>query len=155
MKLVDEGKLVLDRRLVEYRRPPYLGPDPALETITVRDVLRHSTGLPNWSDGPLVTIANPDQPTVIRAKNSFWLQLIMEQIAGQGTGAFMDRLLFAPAGMTGAQWAGMPGSLAPRLMVMTRPALGGLRSRTSRPENLVMRCSRLLTGGEADFDLDV
>src|SRR4051812_14072460 len=45
MNLVDEGRIALDRQLVNYLRPAYLGNDPALNRITVRDVLRHSTGL--------------------------------------------------------------------------------------------------------------
>lgn len=100
MKLVDEGKLELDRPLVDYRRPPYLGADKALETITVRDVLRHSTGLPNWADGPLVTIAEPGTAYTYSGEGFVWLQLIVEQLTGEGTGAAMDRVLFAPAGMT-------------------------------------------------------
>ena len=39
----------LDEPLVHYRRPDYLAANnPWIERITARDVLRHSTGLPNW-----------------------------------------------------------------------------------------------------------
>lgn len=101
MKLVDEGKLDLDRPLVAYRRPPYLGTDPRLEAITVRDVLRHSSGLPNWSDdGTLTTIAKPGTAYTYSGEGFVWLQLILEQLTGEGTGAAMDRLLFKPAGMS-------------------------------------------------------
>ncbi|HEY7006265.1 MAG TPA: serine hydrolase domain-containing protein [Sphingomicrobium sp.] len=99
MKLVDEGKLELDRRLVDYRRPDYLGADPRLERITVRDVLRHSTGLPNWADGPLTTIAAPGTAYTYSGEGMVWLQLIVETVTGEGAGAAMERMLLRPAGM--------------------------------------------------------
>lgn len=100
MKLVDDGILELDRPLVAYRRPPYLGADPELERITVRDVLRHSTGLPNWAEGRLVTITRPGTRYTYSGEGFVWLQLIVEKLTGEGTGRVMDRLLFRPAGMT-------------------------------------------------------
>src|ERR1700689_3940621 len=54
MKLVEEGLLDLDRPLVQYMpRPSFIASDdPNIDKITVRDVVRHSTGLPNWSSEP-------------------------------------------------------------------------------------------------------
>jgi CubicO group peptidase (beta-lactamase class C family) len=100
MKLVDEGKLALDRPLVAYRRPAYLGADPALDAITVRDVLRHTTGLPNWADGPLVTFAKPGSAYTYSGEGIVWLQLVIENVTGLGIGEVMQRHLFGPAGMT-------------------------------------------------------
>jgi CubicO group peptidase (beta-lactamase class C family) len=100
MKLIDEGKLELDRSLVDYRRPDYLGRDPRLDRITVRDVLRHSTGLPNWADGPLTTIAAPGTVYTYSGEGIVWLQLIVEKVTGEGVGAVMQRMLLMPAGMT-------------------------------------------------------
>jgi CubicO group peptidase (beta-lactamase class C family) len=100
MKLVDEQKIELDRPLVSYRRPKYLGADPRLDRITVRDVLRHSTGLPNWADGPLTTIAPPGTAYTYSGEGIVWLQLIVEKVAGQSTGAVMQDMLLGPAGMT-------------------------------------------------------
>ena len=59
MRLVDEQRLDLDRPVADYRRPDHLGDDPNLARITIRDVLRHSSGLPNWSDKKLATVAPP------------------------------------------------------------------------------------------------
>lgn len=100
MKLVDEGRIALDRPLVTYVRPPYLGADPALERITVRDALRHSSGLPNWADGPLVTIAPPGSAYTYSGEGYVWLQLVVEKVAGEGAGLVAERLLLKPAGMT-------------------------------------------------------
>jgi CubicO group peptidase (beta-lactamase class C family) len=100
MKLVDEGKIDLDRPLVHYRRPDYLGNDPRLETISVRDVLRHTTGLPNWADGTLVTIAKPGTTYTYSGEGFVWLQLILEKVTGEATGALMERKFLKPAAMT-------------------------------------------------------
>ncbi|HVU29336.1 MAG TPA: serine hydrolase domain-containing protein [Sphingomicrobium sp.] len=99
MKLVDEGRLELSRPLVGYHRPAYLGDDPALDRITVRDVLRHSTGLPNWAEGTLVTIAPPGTTYTYSGEGFVWLQLIAEKVTGEATGELMARHLFRPAGM--------------------------------------------------------
>jgi CubicO group peptidase (beta-lactamase class C family) len=100
MKLVDEGKIDLDRPLVHYRRPGYLGNDPLLERISVRDVLRHTSGLPNWADGPLVTITKPGTTYTYSGEGFVWLQLILEKVTGEATGALMERMLLKPAAMT-------------------------------------------------------
>jgi len=48
MKLVEEGKLELDKPLFEYLEYPDLGDDGRAKVITARMVLSHQTGLPNW-----------------------------------------------------------------------------------------------------------
>jgi CubicO group peptidase (beta-lactamase class C family) len=100
MRLVDEKLLELDKPLVAYRRPEYLGADPRLDRITVRDVLRHSSGLPNWSDRKLVTIASPGTRYTYSGEAIVWLQLIVEKILGVGLDTFMRARLFDPAGMS-------------------------------------------------------
>src|SRR5574343_1653503 len=52
MRLADLGRIDLDRPLVRYRRPDYLAAHEWIELITARDVLRHTTGLPNWRAKP-------------------------------------------------------------------------------------------------------
>lgn len=100
MRLVDERRLELDAPLVEYRRPDYLGDDSALNRIMVRDVLRHSSGLPNWATGPLTTIATPGSRYSYSGEAMIWLQLIVEQIMGAGLDPVMRQKLFEPAGMS-------------------------------------------------------
>jgi CubicO group peptidase (beta-lactamase class C family) len=100
MRLVDEGRLALDRPLVDYRRPDYLADDPLLARITVRDVLRHSSGLPNWASGPLATIAPPGSGYHYSGEAFVWLQLIVEQALGMSLDDAMRDRLFGPAGMS-------------------------------------------------------
>lgn len=99
MRLVDEDVLALDRPLAEYRRPDYLSDDPALARITVRDVLRHTSGLPNWATGPLATIGPPGSGYHYSGEAFVWLQLIVETLLGMGLDPAMRARLFDPAGM--------------------------------------------------------
>ena len=103
LQLVDQRKLSLDKPLVEYRRPDYLGDDPWIDRITVRDVLRHSTGLPNWRKDPahekLVPAVAPGTRIDYSGEAFVWLQLVVEAITGESLDETMHRLLFAPAGM--------------------------------------------------------
>jgi CubicO group peptidase (beta-lactamase class C family) len=108
MKLVDEGLIDLDRRLVEYRRPDYLGNDPNLDLITVRDALRHSTGLPNWhtdSKEGLKTEFKPGTRFQYSGEGFFWLQLIVEKLTGQGLDTVMRTRLFEPMGLSKSTYA--------------------------------------------------
>lgn len=100
MRLVDEKRLDLDAPLVAYRRPANLGHDPKLELITARHVLAHSTGLPNWASGPLVTSSAPGSRYTYSGEAFIWLQLVVETIMGMSLGDVMQAKLFGPAGMS-------------------------------------------------------
>ncbi|WP_449656124.1 serine hydrolase domain-containing protein [Thermomonas sp.] len=103
MQLVDQGVMELDRPLVEYRRLDYLADHPWIELITARDVLRHSTGLPNWRKSPatekLVPMVRPGTRIDYSGEAIFWLQLVVEKITGQSLDESMQAHLFGPAGM--------------------------------------------------------
>lgn len=109
LQLVDRGEFDLDRALVQYRRPDYLGTHPWLERITARDVLRHSTGLPNWRGHPareeLVPAVAPGTRIDYSGEAIFWLQLVVEAITGESLDATAQRLLFGPAGMRDSTYA--------------------------------------------------
>jgi CubicO group peptidase (beta-lactamase class C family) len=103
LQLVDQGLIDLDRPLVRYRRPDYLADHPWIELITTRDVLRHSTGLPNWRKSPatekLVPMVKPGTRIDYSGEALFWLQLVVETITGQSLDESMQAHLFGPAGM--------------------------------------------------------
>ena len=103
LQLVDRGLIDLDRPLVQYRRPDYLADHPWIELITARDVLRHSTGLPNWRKSPaterLVPMVKPGTRIDYSGEAIFWLQLVVETITGQSLDQSMQAHLFGPAGM--------------------------------------------------------
>ena len=103
LQLVDLGLIDLDRPLVHYRRVDYLAEHPWVELITARDVLRHSTGLPNWRKSPatekLVPMVKPGTRIDYSGEAIFWLQLAVETITGQSLDDSMQQHLFGPAGM--------------------------------------------------------
>lgn len=100
MRLADEKRLDLDKPLARYRRPANLGIDPNLELITARQVLAHSTGLPNWASEPLVTSSAPGSRYTYSGEAFIWLQLVVETIMGMSLGSVMQAKLFGPAGMS-------------------------------------------------------
>ncbi|HEY0928662.1 MAG TPA: serine hydrolase domain-containing protein [Gemmatimonas sp.] len=103
LQLVQAGTLSLDRPLVEYHRPAYLPNDARIDRITVRHVLSHTSGLPNWGDDGKPDTLKPafDPGTRFRysGEGIFWLQLVVERITRQGLDAFVRTTLFDPAGM--------------------------------------------------------
>ena len=117
LQLVDQGKLELDKPLAGYRRPDYLGDNAWIDKITVRDVLRHSTGLPGWRKDPahekLVPAVAPGTRIDYSGEAFVWLQLVVETIAGESLDRTMRRLLFAPAGMRDSSY-GWDADLAAR-----------------------------------------
>lgn len=103
LQLVDRGLLQLDRPLVDYLRPDYLARHPWVDKITARDVLRHSSGMPNWRKDPanekLMPMVEPGRRIDYSGEALVWLQLVVESITGESLDATMQRLLFKPAGM--------------------------------------------------------
>ncbi len=117
LQLVDRGELALDAPLVKYARPAYLGQSPWIERITVRDVLRHTTGLPNWRKDPvkepLVPAVAPGTRIDYSGEAFVWLQLAVEAVTGESLDQTMRRLLFDPAGMRDSSY-GWDAALAAR-----------------------------------------
>lgn len=117
LQLVDRGELALDAPLVRYARPAYLGKSPWLARITVRDVLRHTTGLPNWRKDPAREPLEPAVAPGTRIDYSgeafTWLQLAVEAVTGESLDQSLHRLLFDPAGMRDSSY-GWDAALAAR-----------------------------------------
>jgi CubicO group peptidase (beta-lactamase class C family) len=127
LKLVDTGVLQLDRTLAHYHRPDYLAKDdPRLDRITVRDVLRHSSGLPNWREHPdrepLRTLAEPGKGVNYSGEAFYWLQLVAEQATGESLDQLARRHLFEPAGMRASTYTW--SAHAARHSVIGEPAPG-------------------------------
>ena len=109
MQLVGQGRIDLDAPLVNYRRPDYLGDHPWIALITARDVLRHTTGLPDWRKSPatekLVPMVKPGTRINYSGEAFVWLQLVVEAITGQSLDETMQVHLFGPAGMRDSSYA--------------------------------------------------
>lgn len=109
LQLVDRGELALDKPLVAYRRPDYLARHPWIDRITVRDVLRHTTGLPDWRKDPahekLAPAVAPGTRVGYSGEAFVWLQLVVEAVTGESLDETVRRMLFAPAGMNDSSYA--------------------------------------------------
>lgn len=102
--LRSEGKLDLDRTLVSYVDDLR---DPVARTVTVRQVLSHSSGFPNWrfakagQPAPdLVPAFTPGSRFQYSGEGFFYLQRILERITGKGFGQIIRDRVFEPLGMT-------------------------------------------------------
>ena len=103
LRMVQAGLLDLDQPLVQRWRPPDLADDPRLALITPREVLRHTSGLPNWRRAPmserLATTFVPGQRVGYSGEAYFWLQQVMEQVAGTSLDLLAEQWLWGPAGL--------------------------------------------------------
>ncbi len=133
LKLAQEGSLNLDAPLVSYLPKGYLHIQnlfafgqlpvsdrvvaPELQAVTARMILCHTSGLPNWSSGPLVFDFKPGTGWQYSGEGYMLLQRVVESITNEKLDNFLRRRIFDPLGMynTSFQWkpqftdAFMPG----------------------------------------------
>jgi CubicO group peptidase (beta-lactamase class C family) len=109
LQLVDAGVLSLDDPPSKYA-PDYVTDDPRAASITVRDVLSHTTGLPNWRGkaNPLKTYFQPGQRFSYSGEGFVWLQGVVEAISGEPLNDVMTRLVFDPLEMHQSSYVWRP-----------------------------------------------
>lgn len=101
LKLVEQGKLDLDRPLASYLPEPYLPDEPLHEKITARMVLSHTSGFPNWrpKGQPLRVLHEPGTAHRYSGEGFLFLQRAIESITGEDYESHLRRTLFEPMGM--------------------------------------------------------
>ena len=111
-----EGKLDFDRPLVVY---VYDLANPLARKVTVRHVLSHSSGFPNWryTENPTQTIElvpefEPGSKYQYSGEGYFYLQRVLESITAKGFGELIQELVFDPLGMTSSTLVWNPETLA-------------------------------------------
>ncbi len=102
LALCDEGALELDRPLAAYVHEPDLDGDPRAATITARQVLSHTTGLPNWRrevDDDFRTYFLPGARYSYSGEGFQYLRKVVEAVTGESAVALMDRFVLGPCEM--------------------------------------------------------
>jgi CubicO group peptidase (beta-lactamase class C family) len=113
LKLVQEGILDLDAPVVNYlpkgyqhQFQPYLPDsktdlvtDPELQKVTVRMALNHTSGLPNWAQGPLTFDSSPGEQWHYSGEGYALLQRVIEAVTNEKLDKFMDAQVFKPLNM--------------------------------------------------------
>ena len=85
MKLCERGLLQLDTPLTRYTKARFVRDDPQLDLITVRNVLSHTSGLPNWRSAqqPLAIEFAPGSKWSYSGEGYYYLQTIIAQRFGR------------------------------------------------------------------------
>jgi CubicO group peptidase (beta-lactamase class C family) len=114
MKLVEQGKLDLDRPLAEYLPEDDPPAQPEKRLITARMVLSHTTGFPNWRKGgeerggPLPVKSRPGSRFGYSGEGIFYLQRVVEHVTGEPLDAYARRTLFGPLGLSHMSYVWTP-----------------------------------------------
>jgi CubicO group peptidase (beta-lactamase class C family) len=107
LRLVDEGKLDLDKPLKAYVSD-HTPADPRGDMITARHVLSHSSGLRNWRnrvDQPLTPDFEPGARFQYSGEGYYYLLRAVEHITATGFEQFMEERLFNQLGMKSSTYA--------------------------------------------------
>jgi len=109
MKLVERGRLDLDKHLMEYVDDKYIEEkfqrgeleDEHIRKITARMVLSHTSGFPNWRSQRQIRINfEPGEKWSYSGEGFVFLQRVVEKITGQASNDFMKKEVFEPLDMT-------------------------------------------------------
>jgi len=101
LRLVDQGKLSLDEPLNAYLSEPWLPPSEYRDTITLRHVLSHSSGLDKIGRESLFA---PGRGYYYSAGGLHYLQAVIEQVTGQSHEDIAQEMVFVPLGMSSSSF---------------------------------------------------
>ncbi len=110
LRLVDQGKLSLDEPLNAYLPEPWLPPSEYRDTITLRHVLSHSSGLGQIGRESLFA---PGRGYYYSASGLHYLQAVIEQVTDQSLEDIAQEMVFVPLGMSSSSFVN-PTEITPR-----------------------------------------
>lgn len=100
LKLVDEGKFNLDKPLYQYYPYADIAHDERYQRITARMVLSHTTGFPNWRNGQLNLVFEPQKRFSYSGEGFVYLQKVIEQLTQQSLEVLAQEKVFKPLAMS-------------------------------------------------------
>jgi len=102
LKLVENGKLDLDKPLSEYLYYTDITNDQRVNFITARMVLTHTSGFPNWrpKNEPLKIYFQPGERFSYSGEGFLYLQKVVEHISGLSLEKYMLKNVFVPLKMS-------------------------------------------------------
>lgn len=109
LQLADAGVLSLDEPVASIV-PDFVTNDARAAAITVRQVLTHTSGLPNWRNAkqPLKTHFDPGERFSYSGEAYVWLQRAVEAKTGEPIDVTVQRLVFDPLQMRHSSFAWRP-----------------------------------------------
>jgi len=106
LKLVEQGKLELDKPLYDYLPEKFICEDEDYpKQITARMILSHTSGLPNWRKGseenesPLPIYFKPGTKFQYSGEGIYYLQRVVEHIINEPLESYAKRTLFDRLGL--------------------------------------------------------
>jgi len=106
LKLVEQGKLDLDKPLYNYLSENFICKyEDYSNLITARMILSHTSGLPNWRKGseenesPLPIYFKPGTKFQYSGEGIYYLQRVIEHIINESLESFAKRVLFDKLGL--------------------------------------------------------
>jgi len=100
LKLVDAGRLDLDKPLCQYVPYRAMAHDARYQRITARMVLSHQTGFPNWRQGQLNLLFEPGRRFSYSGEGFVYLQGVVLTILGKDVEDLAQQYVFKPLGMS-------------------------------------------------------
>ena len=105
LKLVEQGKLELDKPLSNYLSEEFISDDEDYsKQITARMILAHTSGMPNWRkggeerEGPLPVYFKPGTRFNYSGEGFYYLQRVVEHITKESLETYAKRNLFDKLG---------------------------------------------------------
>jgi len=101
LKLAENNLLDLDTPLTTYLPQAYIDNEPFLSLISMRHVLSHTCGFPNWrpKGKPLKVHFTPGERFSYSGEGYMYLQSVIAEITGQEPAAYMRSNFLEPLGM--------------------------------------------------------
>jgi CubicO group peptidase (beta-lactamase class C family) len=104
MRLVDKKIINLDMPAYKYLENVELANDERYKLITIRMLLSHSAGLPNWRNKKLELMYNPGTKFQYSGEGFVYLSKIVEAVLKKSINEIMDEVVFKPLGMDNSSY---------------------------------------------------